>query len=185
MKEVLIINTALDKNNLEWAQNICRKIKTGDIIHYSLVTNNLLQRYRKVIISGCQLDDKQAVIKELNFFKWIRSFNKPLLGICCGHQIIGKSFGSKLIHDKESEIGKYHIHVNVRGPILKYLRSNFIAYEVHNDSITLPQNFILLAHSNKCRVEIMKHKDKHIYGVEFHPEKNEKHSRILHNFLAL
>ena len=41
----------------------------------------------------------------------------------------------------------------------------------HKDEVrTLPPDFKLLATSSLCDIEAMKHKDKPIYGIQFHPE---------------
>lgn len=181
MKKLLIINTSLSEDKA-FAYSI-RKVVEGDVVHYSSLTPDIINSYEKIIISGCPITERFAVAKELKHFRWIKKFEKPILGICCGHQIIGKVFGSRLIHDIEKEIGRYHVYLNHRHPILKYVKSNFVAEELHTDSITLPKEFMLLAHSDKCRVEIMKHKKKEIFGVEFHPEFSS--CRILKNFVEM
>ena len=41
----------------------------------------------------------------------------------------------------------------------------------HKDEVkTLPSNFKSLADSDVCKIEAMKHLDKDIYGIQFHPE---------------
>jgi GMP synthase (glutamine-hydrolysing) len=62
----------------------------------------------------------------------------------------------------------------------------FRADEDHCEGITLPDQFILLARSRSYDVEAMKHREKDIYGVQFHPEtSNEPGRKIAHNFLKL
>jgi len=53
----------------------------------------------------------------------------------------------------------------------------------------LPADFVLLASSDHCRIEAMKHRTRPIYGTQFHPEKFEApyfHGRkMLENFAGI
>ena len=41
----------------------------------------------------------------------------------------------------------------------------------HKDEVkTIPEEFEILASSTLCDVESFKHKDKDVYGIQFHPE---------------
>ena len=58
----------------------------------------------------------------------------------------------------------------------------------HKDEvITLPDDFEILASSSKCAIEAMKHKDKDIYGIQFHPEVQHtpRGGEIFENFYKL
>ncbi len=136
-----------------------------------------------LILAGSRMHERKDIKNRLNHYRWIKSVKKPVLGICAGHLIIGQTFGAKRFHDREDEKGYYHVYINKEDPLLKDIKSNFRVYEEHDDSINLPKYFILLGHSRVCRVEIMKHKSKPIYGIQFHPERSKK--KILKNFIDL
>ena len=52
--------------------------------------------------------------------------------------------------------------------------------------ITLPEKFDLLAIFDSCNNESMKHKDKNMYGVQFHPEvSGEAGEIVFDNFLKI
>lgn len=58
--------------------------------------------------------------------------------------------------------------------------------EAHFEFITLPEDFILLAKSESCQNEAMKHKDRIIYSTQFHPEESNKEGlRLINNFLKM
>ena len=53
----------------------------------------------------------------------------------------------------------------------------------------LPKGFELLASSDHCRIEAMRHKHKPLYGTQFHPEAYDEPflhgKRLLENFAAI
>ena len=119
--------------------------------------------------------------------------NKPLLGICLGHQSIGQAFGgdivraSKVMHGKISPV--YHNNTGV----FKDLPSPFNATRYHSlviDKNTLPDCLDITAwtqNDDGSIDEIMgvKHKSLAVEGVQFHPESilTEHGHQLLDNFL--
>ena len=66
------------------------------------------------------------------------------------------------------------------------IENHSLFQEEHSESITLPEEFLLLAKSKTCDNEVMKHKTKSIYGTQFHPEVSDNNGKILfRNFLKL
>jgi len=95
----------------------------------------------------------------------------PIMGICAGHQFIARHYGGKVEPSKVPEFGKVELTINKNDEILKKINNKSIVWESHNDEVTkIPNNFINLAKSENCKIQIIKHNDKHIYGFQFHPE---------------
>lgn len=136
-----------------------------------------------IIISGAPLLLTEVDVSyHLNKFEFIKKLSIPLLGICFGHQIIGLLFGSKIMKGKEVR-EEQDIEAVVPNKLFRGLDRTCSFTEDHCEYIDLPDNFILLAKSNTCEVEAMKHKDKEIYGVQFHPEVSDENGRkLLVNF---
>ncbi|MCX6821246.1 MAG: gamma-glutamyl-gamma-aminobutyrate hydrolase family protein, partial [Candidatus Aenigmarchaeota archaeon] len=70
--------------------------------------------------------------------------------------------------------------------ILKGFEKNFTTWEAHNDEVlVLPKTFKVLAHSEKCKVQAMRHIKLPIFGIQFHPEVDETENgiRIFKNFI--
>ena len=88
------------------------------------------------------------------------------MGICNGMQIIGMTHGCEL--KEVTEIGPTTITKLRDDPLVDSLKKLEV-YELHNYCINLPDNFKLLAESDKC-IQIIKHKEKSMYGTTFHPE---------------
>jgi GMP synthase (glutamine-hydrolysing) len=95
----------------------------------------------------------------------------PILGICAGHQFMASHLGGKAGPSKVGEFGKTMVTVDDEDDIFKGLPTEFVAWESHHDEVTeLPADFVALAHSDNCTVQAMKHKEKPLYGLQFHPE---------------
>lgn len=140
----------------------------------------------KIIISGAPILLTEVDIeKYLNKFNFIKSFKDPVLGICFGHQIIGLLFNAEVkrieeVRDLES------IEIIKKADLFSEMRNEESFQQDHCESITLPDSFELLARSGSCENEAMKHKDKDIYGVQFHPEVSwEVGRKLLINFVSI
>jgi GMP synthase (glutamine-hydrolysing) len=72
--------------------------------------------------------------------------------------------------------------------ILRGLPPKFKTWASHMDQvIELPQGFEVLARSNVCEIEAMKHLTRPLYGVQWHPEvvHTDYGAQLLDNFIAL
>jgi len=142
----------------------------------------------KIVISpGPGVPDNAGVSMEV-----IRGFagRIPILGVCLGHQAIGKVFGgkviraSRLMHGKTSQI--YHdgktIYQNLPNP--------FEATRYHSLLVeweSLPDCLELSAWTEEKEIMGIRHKQYLIEGIQFHPESilTREGKRLLKNFLDL
>ncbi len=164
---------------------------------------------------------KYSVYDDLDWINNLKSYlerivplNKPILGICFGHQILAEVLGG--IVEKNHlgwELGSYNIELTEAGQmsdLFKNINTNDIFYESHQDYVkTLPENSISLARTDKANQSFI-YADS-IYGVQFHPEftwdvtkalmdiriknginvdnvaidESKKGNKILHNFIDI
>ncbi|MCV2499924.1 MAG: gamma-glutamyl-gamma-aminobutyrate hydrolase family protein [Candidatus Lightella neohaematopini] len=125
--------------------------------------------------------------------KIIRCFSDtiPILGICLGHQIIGKVFGAKItkssfiMHGKQSDIihDGSNIFYNINNPF-KAARYNSLTISTDN----LPNHLLVNAwsiYNNNKEIMAIKHRNLPLYGIQFHPESilSEYGTKILYNFI--
>lgn len=134
--------------------------------HYPKLTEIDLKKADKIIICGTSLKDFEY-IKHLDKFSWIKNYNKPILGICAGMQIISLIFGAKT--KKQTEIGFYK--ENFTKEFLSLVEEHEV-YHLHNNYTSLPKDFISFTKSKIPQA--IKHKQKQVYGVLFHPEVRNK-----------
>lgn len=117
----------------------------------------------------------------------IRKSDLPILGICYGFELIVVAFGGTLKKMPERERGVLELEVVHRDPILDGVDSLFV-YEGHRwGADALPDSLVPLAQSAHG-IEAVKHADKCIYGLQFHPEKLMRETagaQVLRNFMSL
>ncbi|MEZ5105023.1 MAG: hypothetical protein R2757_11045 [Draconibacterium sp.] len=172
MLKILIINNAKPEI-LEFVKPI-EKIITANgstfiTINYSETLEFNFEKVDGAVLTGSPQGD-DIIEHHAPYFQWIKTFEKPILGICAGHHITGFLYGSEILRGKEPESGDYMINVLKPDPLFYRLEKMIIVKQMHNDSITLPETFDLLAKSSTCRNQLMKHKTKPIYTCQFHPE---------------
>ncbi|MEO1955183.1 MAG: hypothetical protein CXT75_00315 [Methanobacteriota archaeon] len=149
-----------------------------DILNFEDCSKEIVSKYNRVILCGTSLQDF-AYISLLPFFDTLlKNFERPILGICSGMQILTSIFGISGLIDNV-EIGM--VEVKTLEPN-KLFDGNFEAYNLHNYSVQDSDKFSVLAKSESC-IQAVKHVSKEIYGISFHPEvRNEK---IVSNFLLI
>ncbi len=114
----------------------------------------------------------------------------PILGVCLGHQSIGQAFGGKVIRAPELMHGKMSKITHENQGIFKDLPSPFVATRYHSlivEEKSLPDCLKNTARTKDDLIMGMQHKDRPIYGVQFHPESiaSEHGHQLLANFLRL
>jgi len=120
-----------------------------------------------------------------NCVDYFEHFSGPILGECVGMQLMALHFGGKAGPAELPEYGLSRLKVMVEDDLFKGLPKEFLVWESHNDEVKDAPDFVILAMSDNCRIQAVKHLKKPFYGVQFHPEVNdtEHGSQILKNFV--
>ena len=114
----------------------------------------------------------------------------PILGVCLGHQAIGRAFGGKVIRAPVPVHGK-PVEIKHDGKtIFKGLDDVFQAGRYHSlivERDSLPDCLEISATSPDGLIMAMRHKTHKIEGVQFHPESILTNSgkKLLQNFLDI
>ena len=178
---ILILNICKEKlHYFEFVRPIEKIIEQKGIDfytkHYTKFSDKDLKS-DKIIICGTSLIDKDY-LNNINLFKWIDFYDKPILGICGGMQILSNHFGGEL--NEKEEIGLKEINftkefLGIKGKLRVYL--------LHKLSVN-NEDFEEYANSKSGKIfQAIKHKEKPFYGVLFHPE--VRNGKLIQNFCKL
>ena len=113
---------------------------------------------------------------------------KPLLGVCLGHQAIGAALGGKVSRAPELLHGKTSQVQHKNEGVFKDLKSPFRATRYHSLAIetpSVPEELLVTATTDTGVIMGVKHKSAPIEGVQFHPESvlTEGGHQLLANWL--
>ena len=142
----------------------------------------------KIVISPGPCTPKEAGIS----IELIKNATVPLLGVCLGHQAIGAAFGGNIIkapeifHGKLSEVE--HNNENIfKGIDSPYSVVRYHSLIIEKDSLPDELKITGVLKDNPEIIMAIEHKEKSIYGVQFHPESIETDfgMKLIENFLAL
>jgi GMP synthase-like glutamine amidotransferase len=195
-----------------WASVLRSRLKTLSgldclVVHQSEVTGSDLQRplIKAILIGGRSKTASRT--KDEEFFPLIRSAKVPIIGLCGGCQLIGSAYQAKTVPMRKLRPGetdpnpKYHpgkfkewgflpVKVVKNDPLFAGLPETIIVREMHAFQMSEPPpSFEILASSAECRVQAVKHRERMLYGVQFHPEAYDADHRhgqtLLKNFFRL
>lgn len=95
----------------------------------------------------------------------------PVLGICLGLHIITTTFGGVVRPGRSGGYGPVGIEIQEHDEILKGYPSRVRVWASHADEVAVPpQGAVRLAASSICENEAIALPDRHIYGLQWHPE---------------
>lgn len=130
----------------------------------------LARRPRAIVISpGPGVPSRAGRIVDL-----IRSDTSvPLLGVCLGHQALGEAFGARVIrgglpvHGKVTPV-RHHgerLFANCPDPLASARYHSLIV-----ERGSLPSFFTVDAETEDGVIMAISHRDRPLYGIQFHPE---------------
>jgi len=177
------------------------------IVHFTEVRGGDLDRgnVKAILITG----RSRIVSRELDasFYPLIRDTEIPVFGFCGGMQLIGQAYSAKVERMRElrpgeedpnpsynpgqfKEWGFTPVQIVRRDPLFEGLPEEIVVREAHAYHVVqVPDGFELLASTAECKVQAFKHRQRLVYGTQFHPEVNDDdhpHGRaILENFFRL
>ncbi len=119
---------------------------------------------------------------------YVKELELPILGICLGHQIIARAYGGEIRTGMQGGYASVEVEVMEEDEILAGIGPKVNVWASHADEVSrLPPGFERLARSNVCEVEAMRHREKPLFGVQWHPEVShtEKGEELLENFFRI
>ena len=174
---ILFYNTIIDTIARDNFDNniipLIGKSRKYEIIH---VTNDfpITNKYTHLILTGSELSASAGSKwdeKIMNLITLFANANKPILGICHGHQMIARTFGGACRKTAIPEFSWRKIKIS-QNPIFTGI-NNPIFLESHYDEVhNLTDEFEIIATNEDCKIQGFQIKNRPIWGIQFHPEMN-------------
>ena len=115
--------------------------------------------------------------------------DRPLLGVCLGHQSIGTAFGAKIVRANRPMHGKTSSVEHDGKGVFAGIPSPFTVNRYHSlviEEASRPDCLQVSARAEDGAIMGVRHRHRPIEGVQFHPESllTEHGHQLLGNFLA-
>ncbi|MCH7886893.1 MAG: glutamine-hydrolyzing GMP synthase [Candidatus Marinimicrobia bacterium] len=173
----------------QYTQLIARKIRENGVYSEILPFDTSIEEIERknpkaLILSGgpSSVYDDDAPVAPPE----IMDMGIPVLGICYGMQLISQHFGGEIRHADKREYGRSSLTIKKDNLLFHGFNGSSTVWMSHGDKIEkLPDRFEVLGSSENSEFAAIKHRDKEIYGLQFHPEvKHTEHgNQILDNFV--
>jgi len=125
-----------------------------------------------LVLSGSELSLTSPVkwmLEEEELLRAAVDTSLPVLAICFGHQLLGHAFGAGLV-TREKRVGLFDVTRVGNDPVFAGLGATVSVPEQHSDQLdAVPDGFELVATSDYCPVQAIRHARLPVYGVQFHP----------------
>ena len=97
----------------------------------------------------------------------------PILGVCLGHQCIAEAYGGKIMRASRLVHGKSSVIRHNGSGLFADLPAPFEAGRYHSLIVergSFPACLEIIAESEDGEIMALRHREFHVYGLQFHPE---------------
>jgi anthranilate synthase/aminodeoxychorismate synthase-like glutamine amidotransferase len=118
----------------------------------------------------------------------------PILGVCLGHQSIGRAYGGRIVRARRVMHGKVSRVEHSDDPLFNDVPNPIEVARYHSLVIepeSLPAELNVTAHTAEAgftdEIQAVKHREFPVWGVQFHPESiaSQAGRQIVENFLRM
>jgi para-aminobenzoate synthetase component 2 len=149
---------------------------TSDVIRNDDVTEGevakLVASYDGILVSPGPGTPQDAGVS-IAVVKEAVAQNKPLLGVCLGHQAIAEAFGATVAHADELMHGKTSQVTHDDSTLFVGVPEEFQATRYHSLAVvaeTVPDSLVVTARTAGGVIMGLNHQSAPVFGVQFHPE---------------
>jgi len=161
----------------------------SEIVPHDIAPKEIGLLRKRYNVKGLILSGGPASVYERNAPKLNREIldlGLPVLGLCYGHQLLAQMVGGVVKPGERREYGKTQVVVDKAAGVLEGLSRKEWVWMSHGDTVySLSSDYEVLAHTENCPVAAFRHKDKAVYGLQWHPEvvHTENGTQMLRNFI--
>jgi GMP synthase (glutamine-hydrolysing) len=178
LSRILIIQNDATEN-LGLYEKFIRERVEVDVIHaYSLGAKAFpgTEGYSAFIvgptpISANDVQKHQFLVKEWEYLSRVVGSGKPVLGVCCGGQMLARLLGAEVIKSPRKEVGGYTVTLTDAGsddPLFHDFPRDVPVFQWHSDMFKVPLGGQLLARGDTCPIQAYTWKN--VRGLIFHLE---------------
>ena len=173
----------------QYSHLICRRIREANVYCELLPYNTPAKVIKEMDPKGIIFSGGPASVYAKGAPKpdrQIFGMDRPILGICYGHQVLVDNFGGKVKRAASREYGRAGLKIDDNSDLFKDLGGNTInCWMSHGDKADqVPEGFEVIAHTENSETAAIGNRGKKMYGIQFHPEvvHTERGEQILKNF---
>ncbi len=161
----------------------------SEIVPHDIKADEIQALNKKFNVKGLILSGGPSSVYETNAPRLdpqVLEVNVPILGLCYGLQLIAQITKGKVEPATCREYGIAQVEIDKTVGVLEGLGKQEKVWMSHGDTVFAPPpGFEVLAHTQSCPVAAFKHKEKPIYGLQWHPEviHTENGMLMLRNFI--
>ncbi|MFN3599157.1 MAG: glutamine-hydrolyzing GMP synthase [Aquificaceae bacterium] len=173
----------------QYVQLIARRVRElgiySEIVPYSITPQEIRAKdpYCLILSGGpASVYEEGAPLPDPEIYQ----LDLPTLGICYGLQAIVHQLGGIVERSQRQEYGRSRLRLLREDSLFKGLPKEFDVWMSHADKVVkLPEGFKSLAQSENSPYAVIRHREKSLYGVQFHPEvaHTQYGKEIIGNFL--
>ncbi|MFH0748576.1 MAG: glutamine-hydrolyzing GMP synthase [Candidatus Bathyarchaeota archaeon] len=177
----------------QYCHLIARRVRDqrvySEIVPCDISPNELLKIKERLTIRGIILSGGPASVyseSAPHLDPQILELDIPILGLCYGHQLIAHMMHGRVTRGTKREYGSTIVTIEKPFGILSGLDHAEEVWMSHYDTVySLPKDFEVLAHTENCPVAAFRHTEKHLYGLQWHPEVSDTQhgTTVLQNFI--
>jgi GMP synthase (glutamine-hydrolysing) len=173
----------------QYAQLIARRVRELNVFCQIVRHDVAADRVAALQPRGLILSGGPASVYEPNAPRCdpaIFQLGVPSLGICYGMQLACQILGGDVKPAPSREFGRAECHILNKDHLFAGVPEHASVWMSHGDQVRATgEQFVSLATTETCPMAAVRHRERPVYGLQFHPEVSHTPygSRILRNFL--
>jgi GMP synthase (glutamine-hydrolysing) len=162
----------------QYTQLIARRIRELHVyceIHPYDIPRAAIERIAPegIVLSGgpASVYAEGAPMPSEDVLAFLRAAKPPVLGICYGMNVLNVAFGGEVARGEKKEFGPADVRIQRVDPLLAIGGRTTRVWMSHGDRMTkLGPELEALATSDNSPFAAVRHRERPIYGLQFHPE---------------
>jgi GMP synthase (glutamine-hydrolysing) len=173
----------------QYAQLIARRVRELNVFCQVVRHDLSADRVAELMPTGMILSGGPASVYEPNAPRCdpgIFDLGVPVLGICYGMQLACQMLGGDVKPGRSREFGRAACRIHEATGLFESVAAETTVWMSHGDQVdAVGGDFLALAATDTCPIAAVRHFNRPVYGLQFHPEVSHTPEgiKLLRNFL--